>query len=208
MNISVDYEWLRNNLLECMELIGRLPACINSGNGKDTQSILETLRRKLIDVGDLLRLDVVNVIRIKIRLNELKYPVRLCQGTIQKYTAYSGITGVTKESGQTIFGIDNINPRLLTFFNDPHLFYSELPVLQEEVIDFTTLRGWESKDTPRNLLFALHSEFAELCQLFQWKLDTRVPLPISDKDWDKVAQEVSDVFIYSFKLSRAIGSGI
>jgi hypothetical protein len=62
MNISVDYEWLRNNLLECMELIGRLPACINSGNGKDTQSILETLRRKLIDVGDLLRLDITNII--------------------------------------------------------------------------------------------------------------------------------------------------
>jgi hypothetical protein len=191
-----------------MELIGRLPAHIQSYNRKGTQHILQTLYKELLGVGDLLNINVINIVQIKIRLNELKYPVELCQCTIQKYTAYSDITGVTKESGQTIFDISNTNPRLVSFFNDHCLFHRQLPVLQQRAIDFTTSRGWESKDTPRNLLFALHSEFAKLCQLFQWRLDTRVPLPISDKDWDKAAQEVADVFIYSFKLSRAIGSGI
>jgi hypothetical protein len=208
MNISVDYERLRDKLLKCMELIGHLPAHIQSYNRKDTQHILQTLYKELLGVGNLLNINVINIIQIKIRLNELKYPVELCRGTIQKYTAYSDITGVTKESGQTIFDISNTNPRLVSFFNDHRLFHRQLPVLQQRAIDFTTSRGWESKDTLRNLLFALHSEFAELCQLFQWKLDTQVPLPISDKDWDKAAQEVVDVFIYSFKLSRAIGGGI
>jgi NTP pyrophosphatase (non-canonical NTP hydrolase) len=69
-------------------------------------------------------------------------------------------------------------------------------------LKFTIARGWDSKDTPRNLIFAVFVELSELCELFQWKPEDQ--LSLSRIEWDKAAQEIADVLIYTMKLSNSV----
>ena len=204
MNVNVDYTELRNHLFVCMEQIGCLPKFVNNSDLQSTENTLNALHEQLFVVADSLKIDVINVIHIKILLNCKKYPAQLCYGLVDSYKKYSASTGVSTGSDQSIFDVKDTDPRLLDKKNDTSKFRKQSHSLSEFALDFTFYRGWCDKDTPRNLLFALHSEFAELCQIFQWKPESGVLASVSKEDWDDAAKEIADVFIYSLKLIRAI----
>jgi NTP pyrophosphatase (non-canonical NTP hydrolase) len=140
----------------------------------------------------------------KISMNEKKYPVDSCRGNIQKYTVYSSTTNITKTSGQLI----NENIRYDPTNNKENInndyFYEELQLIKHKALQFTKERKWVSYDTPKNLLFATNSELAELCEIFQWKEQDNLTRYLSDDEWNKAAQEIADVLIYTLKLENAI----
>jgi NTP pyrophosphatase (non-canonical NTP hydrolase) len=59
-------------------------------------------------------------------------------------------------------------------------------------------------DTPNNLVLALNSELAELCEIFQWMSDDKPTYNISNNEWNRAAQEIADVFLYALKLDNAM----
>lgn len=187
-----------------MEQIGHLPNFVNNNDIRNIEKAIEVLHGQLFAVADVLKIDVVNVIRIKIVLNSNKYPISLCYGSVNKYKNYSNSTGVSTGSDQSIFEVEDTDPRLSSDKNDTSEFRKQSFDLTRSALDFTFYRGWCDKDTPRNLLFALHSEFAELCQVFQWKPETGILASVSKEDWDDAAKEIADVFVYSLKLLNAI----
>jgi hypothetical protein len=54
------------------------------------------------------------------------------------------------------------------------------------------------------LVLALNSELAELCKIFQWMSNDKPTYNIPDNQWNKAAQEITDVLIYTLKLENAM----
>lgn len=55
-------------------------------------------------------------------------------------------------------------------------------------------------------MFALNTELAEQCELFQWNGDDPQQTSISDEEWNQAVQEIADVLLYAVKLENAIKS--
>jgi NTP pyrophosphatase (non-canonical NTP hydrolase) len=206
MGFPVCYADIRNHLLACIERVGTLSTEIAQLGCRPAIINLGSLYSELFIVADILRINVVVAIQTKIRLNEKKYPIKYCRGSVQKYSAYSGKTSITKTSGQTIVDSIDVNRLLKEPQNNTDEFRNEIEALTTSALKFTSDRGFEPYDTPRNLFFALHTELAELCEIFQWKGDDTVSKSITAKDWDSAAKEIADVFIFSFKLYNALSN--
>jgi NTP pyrophosphatase (non-canonical NTP hydrolase) len=140
----------------------------------------------------------------KISINKAKYPVDSCQGNIQKYTAYSSTTNITKTSRQLIDGNINFDPTNDKENINNNYFFCELQFVKHRALQFTREREWDSYDTPKNLLFATNSELAELCEIFQWKEQDDTTRTLSDDKWNQAAQEIADVLIYALKQENLI----
>jgi NTP pyrophosphatase (non-canonical NTP hydrolase) len=84
------------------------------------------------------------------------------------------------------------------------IFVLNFPLIKQKALDFTKDRNWVSYDTPNNLVLALNSELAELCEIFQWMSNDKSTYNISNSQWNKAAQEIADVLIYTLKLDNAI----
>jgi NTP pyrophosphatase (non-canonical NTP hydrolase) len=140
----------------------------------------------------------------KISMNETKYPINYCHGNIQKYTAYSSVTNITRTSRQPINGNIYFDPKNNKENINDDYFFRELQLVKHNALQFTKEREWDSYDTPKNLLFATNSELAELCEIFQWKEQDNATKILSDNEWNKAAQEIADVLIYTLKLENAI----
>jgi len=52
----------------------------------------------LLILASIAGLDLSETILKKVALNGKKYPIELCNGSCQKYTAYSNVTSITKEN--------------------------------------------------------------------------------------------------------------
>ncbi|EME30325.1 protoporphyrinogen oxidase [Galdieria sulphuraria] len=98
-----------------------------------------------------------------------------------------------------------------TTFQDPwsptklgaHQF---LDFVRETSRQFVESRGWESYNTPRNVLLAMVGEVGELAECFQWKGEVSVGLSEFSADERKhISEEVADVFIYLTRLSEICG---
>jgi NTP pyrophosphatase (non-canonical NTP hydrolase) len=140
----------------------------------------------------------------KISINKAKYPINSCHRNIQKYTAYSSMTNITKTSRQLINGFIYFDPTNDKENINDDYFFHELQLIKHKALQFTREREWDSYDTPKNLLFATNSELAELCEIFQWKEQDDATRTLSDNKWNQAAQEIADVLIYALKLENVI----
>lgn len=73
--------------------------------------------------------------------------------------------------------------------------------LQQEIIDFTTERGWTGNKDARNLAISISLEASELLEHFQWQ-DSADAIA---KSKDEIAEEAADVLIYLLQFANEIG---
>ena len=141
-------------------------------------------------------LDLIVCILKKIELNGQKYPVELCKGKAGKYTDYSDHTGITTTEGQC-----TINTPTKTSSND----MEDTTTVEGVTIlirNFADERLWHRHHCPRNIVLAMMGEVGELAEIFQWKKDEgEVETKLSEKELDKVGQEIADVAIYLLRLA-------
>eukprot|EP00755_Sulcionema_specki_P013364 Sspe_Gene.53810::Locus_29711_Transcript_1_2_Confidence_0.750_Length_633::g.53810::m.53810/K16904/DCTPP1; dCTP diphosphatase len=86
---------------------------------------------------------------------------------------------------------------------------SSLESIRRDLERFAQERGWEQHHTPRNLVFALQGEVSELAEIFQWKGDV-AGAPVGLSGWSEaekkhVAQELSDVLLYTVRMADRCG---
>jgi NTP pyrophosphatase (non-canonical NTP hydrolase) len=71
----------------------------------------------------------------------------------------------------------------------------DLKSITEKIIAFRDARDWAQYHDPKNLSQALSIEAAELQEIFLWKT-RQESRELSEKDIEKVSDEIADVFIY------------
>jgi predicted nucleic-acid-binding Zn-ribbon protein/NTP pyrophosphatase (non-canonical NTP hydrolase) len=151
-----------------------------------------------------LHINIKRASKEKLSINENKYPIKYCYGSICKYTEFSSITDITKTHGQSISENVYFDPTTDKENINYDYFHSQLPFIKQKALDFTKDQNWVSYDTPNNLVLALNSELAELCKIFQWMSDDKPAYNISNSQWNKAAQEITDVLIYTLKLDNTM----
>jgi NTP pyrophosphatase (non-canonical NTP hydrolase) len=161
-----------------------------------------TFVNKLFELANLLRIDIVESIKAKMIINKRKYPIDACHGKIDKYTAYSKSTHITKHAGQSLTAISGKKIFLGDKQNTISGYNEASAGIYLEILTFSKDRDWDKFDTKRNLLLAIATEVGELCELFQWEEDKAKTIDSMGKKWDKAASEIADIFIYMVKLQR------
>ena len=71
---------------------------------------------------------------------------------------------------------------------------SEIKVLTDKIVEFTTERDWDQFHNPKDLALALSIEAAELNEVFLWKKPEEANI-------DKIKEELADVFSYCFQMA-------
>lgn len=66
--------------------------------------------------------------------------------------------------------------------------------------EFVRNRDWQQFHSPKNLSMALSVEASEIVELFQW-LKEEESANLSDKDLQKLKDEIGDVFLYLLLLA-------
>jgi NTP pyrophosphatase (non-canonical NTP hydrolase) len=119
------------------------------------------------------------------------------QVNIEKYTAYSHETGITKTKGQSTV----TSSLTLTEWSDNFIDFS-IPFITTLTIKFATDRNFRQYDTPRNIVLAMYGELGELAELFQFKGDNADPSKLSTDERDKIGQEIADITLYLLRLAN------
>jgi hypothetical protein len=201
MGWIVDMKHLQNLLLSCIAEAGVMAYTVREGGDLKTlfnkQSNIVQL---IVNVADGLKINVLEAVRGKMLLNDKKYPAKLCNGDIQKYTKYSGETRIDKCMGQTIVYWADNKIELTAERNDVRGLYSECELLTKATIEFSRQRGFEKYESLQNLVIALTGEIAELNDIFLWKDSHSSEVIITDDEWERAAQEIADVLIYYLKI--------
>ena len=76
--------------------------------------------------------------------------------------------------------------------------------LQQRIRDFAIERDWEQFHSPRSLVLAMQSELGELAELVQWVKDSEVNEQWIEENNSRLAEEISDVFIYILRLADVV----
>lgn len=76
--------------------------------------------------------------------------------------------------------------------------------LRAEVREFVKEREWDKYHSPKNLAIALIGEAGELVERFQW-LSEEESSALSQRELDRVGEEVGDVLIYLVSLCDRLG---
>ena len=93
-------------------------------------------------------INIVKAIEGKMELNDKKYPEKESQGSVQKYTAYTKITGITKHNQKTQL----TDSSLTTYNNLPQILHGFARNAQE----FAKRRDWTKFDNKENFLTGHH----------------------------------------------------
>jgi NTP pyrophosphatase (non-canonical NTP hydrolase) len=173
------------------------PFWTENSHQKDVLSrLLGELFLHLFATAAACNLDLCVCILKKIELNCKKYPVELCKGKSGKYTDYSEHTGITTTEGQC-----TINTPTKTSSND----MEDTTTVEGVTIlirNFADERSWHRHHSPRNLALAMLGEAGELAEIVQWAKDEgELEAKLSEKELDKVGQEIADVAIYLLRLA-------
>ena len=72
---------------------------------------------------------------------------------------------------------------------------TEIEEITERLLKFRDKRNWEQFHNSKDLALALSIEAAELNELFLWK-------GAEDVNVEKLKEELADIFIYAFLLSK------
>jgi hypothetical protein len=199
----VDMKLLKNRLLWCIVEMGEIATHLRSHKrGVSTYFSKKqcSLFDVIVDVADVLQIDVLRAVRAKMIRNNEKYPVKLCNGNIAKYTAYTHVTNISKTEGQAIVDWNDNEIQLMQSCNDRAKLIAESGTITCAAIDFSTQRGFDKYETLPNLVFALSGEVAELNDIFLWKDSASLHETVTSEEWDKAVQEIEDVFIYFLKV--------
>jgi NTP pyrophosphatase (non-canonical NTP hydrolase) len=129
------------------------------------------------------------------------------QGSSRKYTAYSKVTGITKDSGQSTFDIRAPGWALNRQEHISELYGTSPSIehLKRLLADFAEERDWGSSHRPRNLMLGIITEVGELAELLQWNGDRDAK--ITDELRDKFTQELGDVAIFLLRMTDLHGHG-
>eukprot|EP00574_Skeletonema_japonicum_P005369 CAMPEP_0201721744 /NCGR_PEP_ID=MMETSP0593-20130828/6348_1 /ASSEMBLY_ACC=CAM_ASM_000672 /TAXON_ID=267983 /ORGANISM="Skeletonema japonicum, Strain CCMP2506" /LENGTH=320 /DNA_ID=CAMNT_0048212613 /DNA_START=1 /DNA_END=963 /DNA_ORIENTATION=- len=161
----------------------------------------------LFQISTTCHLDLRTCILKKIQLNGQKYPVELCKGKAGKYTDYSAHTGITTTEGQCTIH----TPTKTSSSRDDDVMEDDTTVEGITVLiqNFANERLWNQHHTPRNICLAMMGEVGELAELFQWKKDEgTLGERLTEKELDKVGQELADVAIYLMRLADVCQVGL
>lgn len=122
--------------------------------------------------------------------------MELCKGKAGKYTDYSDQTGITTTEGQC-----TIHTPTKSTSND----MEDTTTVEGVTIlirNFADERLWHRHHSPRNIALAMMGEVGELAELVQWKKDEGdLGEVLSEKELDKIGQELADVAIYLMRLA-------
>jgi len=81
----------------------------------------------------------------------------------------------------------------------------DLQYWKKKLTEFAKDREWEQFHTPKNLAMALSVEASELVEIFQWKTELESNDVKNDSNLKKkVADELSDIFVYLLRLSTVL----
>jgi len=123
------------------------------------------------------------------------------QGSVQKWTAYTSISKVTKENQWIDINKEDREN------NNKASIDGKLTELVTSIVTFTDERKWSQFDMPRNLILGLVTEVGELAELLVWDgdiTDVKKLWNSQDHQVNKVAQEIADICIYILKLANAL----
>ena len=82
---------------------------------------------------------------------------------------------------------------------------NELHELRDRMRHFTDERGWAQFHDPKSLLLALVGEVGELAELLQWLPVDEAHIRLQSEPLStRVAEEVSDVFLYLVRLADVL----
>mmetsp|Transcript_14160 Transcript_14160/g.29098 ORF Transcript_14160/g.29098 Transcript_14160/m.29098 type:complete len:283 (+) Transcript_14160:63-911(+) len=222
----------------CSSLVGTspptatLPLTLPLG-GSTFVSALEKLINAILDLANATGMDLTSCVIGKLRLNALKYPVKLCKGRAGKYTDYTSVTGIDQsvesqqqdekqqqqqqqqqkhqQNTQTAVTPEISSSRKRKSGEEGSVS-SSVPILSliEMVNNFVDERDWSKFHTPRNIALALLGEAGELCEIFQWlgdedsgKVDVKGKW--EEKERTHLGQELADVTIYAIRLATLQG---
>lgn len=178
---------LSDHVLFVPSVIGKLClSVLHDSSPTDVTSVLADLLWNLFLLAELSGLDLQTIILKKMVLNNIKYPLDLVNGSVEKYTAYTELTGVTKYNQST---------------RDIVVDESDLSVneMMEMIHLFGFCRGWFWSHTERNLANSIFREYGELVEIIQFASDD-VSFDSVDS-LDKFCQEIADVSIYLLRLA-------
>ena len=79
--------------------------------------------------------------------------------------------------------------------------------VRNAISSFVKDREWGQFHTPKNVALALSGEIGEISEIFQWKGSLKMGLndSFTSQDREHIGEEVSDVFIYTVRLSDLSG---
>jgi NTP pyrophosphatase (non-canonical NTP hydrolase) len=81
-----------------------------------------------------------------------------------------------------------------------------ISTLQNAIVQFATVRGWEPYHSPKNLVMALASEVGELCDEFRWLTESESrAVPQDPIRREAVADELADVLNIVLLLGAHLG---
>jgi hypothetical protein len=89
---------LRLQLLMCIRSVGTIVDAVVFKNSFG----LNALYSSLLSTAYMLGIDLTAAAHAKISINEKKYPIEHCYGSVRKYTVYSSKTNITKDSDQIV----------------------------------------------------------------------------------------------------------
>ena len=139
MKNIASYQDIQLHLLFCIHILGELAMTVIYQHYKLQESIVNVLYKTLLIAANKLHIDITKATNAKISLNDHKYPIHLLYGKIQKYTAYSSETHITKNSNQFVNDGIYINTDIRHKYITLDHFYLKLPLLKEKVLEFTKL---------------------------------------------------------------------
>jgi len=205
---SHDIHKIRRSVLMMTCTIGKvsfLSTSVTAPDSNNMNSLFRLFLQELIKLSSLLFINLEEAIARKMKLNRVKYPPSLCQGTVEKYDSYAASTGVTRHVHQTVLYEDQ-RDIIGTIHNKNKNFLSEThPKVMQDLKAFVIERSWDEFDTPNNLLLATIGELGELSQLVAWKGDEPPVRHLSKTTVDKICQEIADVAILSLRLADMYG---
>lgn len=132
------------------------------------------------------------------------------KGTVQKYSVYSKITGISSDDDQTLSksvcaNLDASNGVDASVEREEELgWITQFPSyfsgrLLSNSLNFVGEREWDKFDQIRNLALALLKECGELSDLFIFKGDPEVTVFTSEEVYS-IQKELADVTIYFCRL--------
>jgi len=147
-------------------------------------------------ICSFLHTTVLMAVLSKMKINESKYPKSLVQGSLQKYSNYSNVTGYC-----------SLEEDIFDPFPPPAALASIDPIvgMLGYITQFAADRNWSQFDSSIvNLSLAVISELGEAASLLIWisvnEVNEEMDLPVPQKA--KLLHELADIVVYLLHLAQ------
>lgn len=187
--------------------ITRLSSSLKYGDLRLIQKETLSVFAVVYTICDKAKLDPVEIIVKKMQHNSLKYDKGQCQklDTIKKWTWFSNVTGITRESTPPLVYTARIE---MTEEIARIAFRTHYGVLLSIATVFAKERGWELKYTEQSLVLSLLAELGELSEVLQWEQSSEAFDGLGTTIINRFAMELADVLVYMIHLCRTYNVGV